>query len=103
MREFDNAGSFRPRHLGFIHGLKKAIEQNLPHSSSVVQLKAKGLRLFAPELGGRYEVFEERPLAPEILSCASYLSRQFPNRVALKVKPILSYQTPPRTSSFFSN
>ena len=37
-------------------------------SRAVVAIKARGLKLFAPELGGSYDVFLERPLRPEIVA-----------------------------------
>ena len=53
-----------------VNGLKRCIEQDAPMSyaekSAWKSAKDKGLRLFAPELGGSYEVFNERPLADEI-------------------------------------
>ncbi|KIW21779.1 uncharacterized protein PV07_12794 [Cladophialophora immunda] len=51
----------------FVNGLAKCIEKDLPHNPAWSLVKDKGRRLFAPEVGGRYEVFLERPLRDEIL------------------------------------
>lgn len=58
-----------------VNGLSKCIERDAPLSHherlTWVQTKDSGLRLFAPEKGGRYEVFNERPLPEGIKSyCA---------------------------------
>ncbi|KAF2094193.1 exonuclease [Rhizodiscina lignyota] len=54
-----------------LNGLAKCIERDAPMSSAERlawnTAKEKGKGLFAPERGGRYEVFNERPLAPEIV------------------------------------
>ncbi|KAF5967345.1 3'-5' exonuclease [Fusarium bulbicola] len=53
-----------------ITGLSKCIERDAPMSIQErldwVRTKEGGLRLFAPEKGGRYEVFNERPLPDAI-------------------------------------
>ncbi|PCD21766.1 hypothetical protein AU210_015569 [Fusarium oxysporum f. sp. radicis-cucumerinum] len=53
-----------------VNGLSKCIERDAPMSIQErlewVQTKEGGLRLFAPEKGGRYEVFNERPLPDAI-------------------------------------
>jgi exonuclease 3'-5' domain-containing protein 1 len=53
-----------------VNGLSKCIERDAPLSIQErlawVQTKESGLRLFAPEKGGRYEVFNERPLPDAI-------------------------------------
>lgn len=58
-----------------VNGLSKCIERDAPLSSNErlvwARIKENGRRLFAPEKGGRYEVFNERPLADDIrLYCA---------------------------------
>ncbi|KAI6753825.1 hypothetical protein HG530_013001 [Fusarium avenaceum] len=58
-----------------VTGLSKCIERDAPLSTQErlawFQTKESGLRLFAPEKGGRYEVFNERPLPDAIKSyCA---------------------------------
>ncbi|OBT61838.1 hypothetical protein VE03_08801 [Pseudogymnoascus sp. 23342-1-I1] len=54
----------------FISSLAKCIEEDSPTSAAAKAewclTKERGQRLFAPEKGGRYEVFNERPLKPEI-------------------------------------
>ncbi|KAF2233247.1 hypothetical protein EV356DRAFT_448649 [Viridothelium virens] len=54
-----------------VNGLAKCIERDAPISSTErlawKATKEKGLNLFAPERGGRYEVFNERPPAPDIV------------------------------------
>jgi len=54
----------------YVKGLSKCIERDLAMTASEkqqwVECKGKGKRLFAPELGGSYEVFNTRPLAEEI-------------------------------------
>lgn len=51
----------------FVHGLAKCIEKDLPHIPGWSLVKANGRRLFAPEAGGKYEVFLERPMAADIV------------------------------------
>jgi exonuclease 3'-5' domain-containing protein 1 len=54
----------------FVHGLVKCIREDSRISPRKKReweaAKDKGLRLFAPEKGGRHEVFNERPLRDEI-------------------------------------
>jgi exonuclease 3'-5' domain-containing protein 1 len=56
--------------VNFLLGLGKVMENHL--SLEVVNsIKQAGKQLFAPELGGRYDVFRERPLQKEIIEyCA---------------------------------
>lgn len=59
----------------FISGLSKCIERDLTTAYSLqmewLQAKETGERLWSPKKGGRYEVFNERPLRPEIIKyCA---------------------------------
>jgi exonuclease 3'-5' domain-containing protein 1 len=55
----------------FLSGLAKCIEKESPISAAAKTewclFKERGHRLFAPEKGGRYEVFNDRPLKPEII------------------------------------
>ncbi|RMZ87149.1 hypothetical protein DV736_g5631, partial [Chaetothyriales sp. CBS 134916] len=46
----------------FVNGLAKCIENDLPYTPGWSLIKTNGRRLFAPECGGKYEVFRERPL-----------------------------------------
>jgi len=54
----------------FVNGLSKCIERDAPLVTSEREMwkaiKEKGVRLFAPEHGGTYEVFNERPLPQDI-------------------------------------
>ncbi|KAL9084958.1 MAG: hypothetical protein Q9165_007824 [Trypethelium subeluteriae] len=54
-----------------VNGLAKLIERDAPISPAEKlawkATKEKGVKLFAPERGGSYEIFNERPLAPEIV------------------------------------
>ncbi|KAF2672683.1 domain-containing protein 1 [Microthyrium microscopicum] len=61
----------RGRSRKFVSGLAKCIEKDSP-ISAVAKMewratKERGCQLFAPEKGGSYEVFNERPLKPEIM------------------------------------
>jgi exonuclease 3'-5' domain-containing protein 1 len=55
----------------FVSGLAKCIEKESPISAVAKTewrlTKERGRGLFAPEKGGRYEVFNERPLDPAII------------------------------------
>ena len=55
----------------FVHGLGTCIARDagLSHSErhSLAAIKYAGIRLFAPEKGGSYEVFNERPLKDELI------------------------------------
>lgn len=72
--------SFDRRH---VNGLAKCISRDLNlsyvDSSKWISVKDAGARLFAPEKGGRYEVFNERPLPEPLMQyCAqdvTYLER----------------------------
>ncbi|TGJ84814.1 hypothetical protein E0Z10_g3982 [Xylaria hypoxylon] len=54
----------------FISGLKKCIEKDMPMTSTEkrhwLMTKEEGLKLFDPEKGGSYEVFNQRPLPEKI-------------------------------------
>ncbi|KAH8157573.1 hypothetical protein CIB48_g10679 [Xylaria polymorpha] len=54
----------------FINGLKKCIEKDMPMSSTErhdwLTTKEEGLKLFDPQKGGSYEVFNQRPLPEKI-------------------------------------
>jgi exonuclease 3'-5' domain-containing protein 1 len=57
----------------FVMGLQKAMDEYVEGlgfvgKQTMLQIKKKGKRLFAPEFGGSYEVFVERPLAKELLA-----------------------------------
>ena len=57
--------------LDFVAGLAKCIQKDSTASSEAIQIlertKESVSRLYDPSKGGRYEVFNERPLRPEIL------------------------------------
>ncbi|XXG96068.1 hypothetical protein Hte_002345 [Hypoxylon texense] len=59
-----------PARKQYLRGLSKCIEWDLGLGRSEVaewkRVKENGLRLFAPERGGSYEVFNVRPLSEEI-------------------------------------
>lgn len=66
----------RPCDRVSIMGLARCIELHAPltetERAAWLASKALGRKLFAPEQGGSYEVFNERPLRPEILTyCAN--------------------------------
>lgn len=54
--------------IRFIVGLQKTVEKLLPLQNEVHRrLKEAGKKLFAPEVGGSYEVWMERPLRQELV------------------------------------
>eukprot|EP00854_Cymbomonas_tetramitiformis_P031163 gene31163-39113_t len=59
----------------FVHGLGKATAEYLRMSGESAQLseaaKNKGKTLFAPELGGSYDVWKKRPLDPALMEYAA--------------------------------
>lgn len=60
----------------FVNGLSRCIDRDAPLSIEerlrLVRVKSAGTKLFAPEKRGRYEVFNERPLAKDIVDyCAN--------------------------------
>ena len=65
----------QPNH-GHLPGLAQCIEQDAGLSPEVQAsfdtIKAKGKRSFAPERGGSYEVFNERPMPQEIIDYCSH-------------------------------
>ncbi|KAI0102807.1 ribonuclease H-like protein [Nemania sp. FL0031] len=60
----------RPGNKRFIAGLKKCIDRDMNMTSAEkdkwTAAKDEGRKLFAPEKGGSYEVFDRRPLAEKI-------------------------------------
>ncbi|KFY31110.1 hypothetical protein V493_01395 [Pseudogymnoascus sp. VKM F-4281 (FW-2241)] len=60
----------RPRSKKFLHGLARCITGDLsldPYEEQRwTEQKNRGRRLFAPEMGGSYEVFNERPMGEDI-------------------------------------
>lgn len=63
----------------YLQGLKKVLEKYLEESQVLSgddakvleQVKQRGLCLFAPDHGGSYEVWKERPLRPDLLEYAA--------------------------------
>jgi exonuclease 3'-5' domain-containing protein 1 len=55
----------------FVHGLGRVMDSNLvlPYvkKTKAIEIKEAGRRLFAPERGGAYDIFEERPLREDLL------------------------------------
>ena len=61
----------RPQDRRLLSGLAKCIKKDLGLSVAEKEAwargKARGLALFAPERGGSYQAFDQRPLAPEMM------------------------------------
>ncbi|KAF7882730.1 uncharacterized protein EAF02_006093 [Botrytis sinoallii] len=61
----------RSHNRKFLRGLGKCMDQDLVQTSEELEvrsaIKKRGVQLFAPEKGGRYEVFNDRPLDPAIV------------------------------------
>ena len=55
----------------FLSGLGRCMDQDLVQTPEELEvrssIKKRGVQLFAPEKGGRYEVFNDRPLDPAIV------------------------------------
>ncbi|TAQ85606.1 hypothetical protein B7494_g6060 [Chlorociboria aeruginascens] len=68
--------AYRTGSREFVSGLAKCVEKDSPISAAAKTewslTKKRYHRLFAPEQGGRYEVFNERPLKPEIIECCKW-------------------------------
>ena len=79
----------------FVNGLAKCIERDLPYMPDWSLIKANGRRLFAPEAGGKYEVFLERPLSAEIVKYCEQdvmLMPQLLERYGTKLRPRIAAQ-----------
>jgi exonuclease 3'-5' domain-containing protein 1 len=61
-----------PKNRKLVKGLAKSIAQDAQLSAAEIkawkEVKDGGKKLFAPELGGSYAVFDERPLSAEIVT-----------------------------------
>lgn len=69
----------------FVSGLTKCIEQYVGPSSAWKEVKEAGNRLFSPEKGGSYTIFEQRPLDPLILAyCAQDVALMFQLETAME-------------------
>jgi exonuclease 3'-5' domain-containing protein 1 len=71
----------------YLHGLKRCITAYLNPPREWRKVKDAGCALFAPEKGGRYEVFEQRPLDPRLIAyCAQDVTLLFQLESALLKK-----------------
>jgi exonuclease 3'-5' domain-containing protein 1 len=68
----------RAKAASYLPGMKKVLEDTLSRSEKMRLdgLKNQGKDLFAPEKGGRYEVWKDRPLNPILVEYASEDVRQ---------------------------
>lgn len=81
----------------FVNGLAKCIERDLLNTTAWATVKANGRRLFAPEAGGKYEVFLDRPMAPDIIKYCEQDVMLMPQLLALygaKLRPGVAPQLP---------
>lgn len=70
-----------------LHSLKRSIDTYLNPPREWDQVKDAGCALFSPARGGRYEVFEERPLDPRLVAyCSQDVRLLFQLEAALKKK-----------------
>ena len=58
-------------HVKLVSGLAKTIDRYLSPPLEWQRVKEAGSKLFRPDLGGSYEVFEERPLDPRLAQYAA--------------------------------
>lgn len=69
----------------FVCGLTKCIELYVSPPSAWKEAKETGNRLFSPEKGGSYAVFEKRPMDPRIREyCAQDVALTFQLEAAMK-------------------
>jgi len=71
----------------FVFGLGKSMEKFRLATPEWKRVKEEGLRLFAPEHGGSYQVFERRPLDEKVLT---YCAQDVALLLELEKKMILS-------------
>ena len=75
----------RSENTRFLNGLRRTIGAHITQSAEWQRAKEAGGALFAPEKGGRYEVFEERPLDPRLIAyCAQDVTLLFELEDVLK-------------------
>lgn len=74
----------------FLHGLAKTMSAFGVGSLEWDRVKQAGLKLFAPERGGSYQVFEERPLREEIIA---YCAQDATSLLELEKAMIMSLST----------
>lgn len=69
----------------FVSGLTRCIEFYVNPPNAWKEVKEAGNRLFSPEKGGSYTIFEQRPLDPRILAyCAQDVALMFQLEAAMK-------------------
>jgi exonuclease 3'-5' domain-containing protein 1 len=69
----------------YLSGLTKCIELYVAPPNAWKEVKEAGNRLFSPEKGGSYTIFERRPLDPRILAyCAQDVALMFQLEAAMK-------------------
>lgn len=69
----------------FVSGLSRCIELYVNPPNAWKEVKAAGNRLFSPEKGGSYTIFEQRPLDPRILAyCAQDVALMFQLEAAME-------------------
>lgn len=74
---------FRPTRC--VNGLARCIEDYISPPRAWKEVKESGVKLFAPERGGSYAIFEQRPLDRRILEyCAQDVSLLFDLETELK-------------------
>ena len=82
-----DVASRRSRNIStqYVNGLARCIEHYVSPPNTWKEVKEAGNRLFAPEKGGSYTVFETRPLDPRILAyCAQDVALMFRLEAAMK-------------------
>ena len=71
----------------YVSGLSRCIEQHVGPPSEWRRIKEAGNRLFSPEKGGSYTIFERRPLDPRMIEyCAQDVALMFQLEAAMKRK-----------------
>lgn len=69
----------------YVSGLAKCIELYVGPPKEWKEVKEAGIRLFLPEKGGSYTIFEQRPLDPRILEyCAQDVALMFQLEAEMK-------------------
>lgn len=89
----------------FVNGLARCIERDLPYQPGWSLTKANGRRLFAPEMGGRYEVFLERPMPATIMRYCEQdvmLMPQLLSYYGKRIRPGMAAQLPKLTEDRIS-
>lgn len=77
----------RPPGGRFVKGLAKCVSEESSRLPNMPQgwqkRKDEGRKLFVPELGGKYEVFLERPMAPELVDYCELDMMMMPGLLAI--------------------